>query len=143
MKISLWVKLILNIFWRLFKLFLIAEILVNFISETRTSICNNQKTKSSMRVSSNLNLATQVIIRVSVLLLRLLHSKNISPILLQDYGSFFDGESDFIRQVRFTEDQPSLSKMKESRWLWGNMNMTRIYCPKIKITKIKQSNDTE
>ena len=70
-----------------------------------------------MRVSSNLNLATQVIIRVSVLLLRLLHSKNISPILLQDYGSFFDGESDFIRQVLFTEDQPSLSKMKESRWL--------------------------
>ena len=45
-----------------------------------------------MRVSSNFNLATQVIIRVSVLLLRLLHSKNISPILLQDYGSFFDGE---------------------------------------------------
>ena len=72
---------------------------MNFISETRTSICNNQKTKSSMRVSSNLNLATQVIIRVSELLLRLLHSKNISPILLQDYGSFFDGESDFIRQL--------------------------------------------
>ena len=90
---------------------------MTFISETRTSICNNQKTKSSMRVSSNFNLATQVIIRVSVLLLRLLHSKNISPILLQDYGSFFDGESDFIRQVRFTEDQPSLSKMEESRWL--------------------------
>ena len=76
-------------------------------SETRIKIYGNQKTKSSMTLPPNPDCATQVIVRGHYQCYYWIHclQEIISPILCQDYGWFFDCESDFIRPVWFKGDQ--------------------------------------
>ena len=64
--------------------------------ETRVNIYGNQKTKSSMTLPPDHDCATQVIVRGHYQCYYWIHcfQEIISPILFQDYGWFFDCESD-------------------------------------------------
>ena len=75
--------------------------------ETRININGNQKIKSSTALPPYPDCATQVIVRAHYQCYYWVHcvQEIISPIPFQDYGWFFDGQSDVIRPVWFEGDQ--------------------------------------
>ena len=109
--------------------------------ETRINIYGNQKTKCSMTLPPDPDCATQVIVRAHYQCNPWVHclQEIMSPIPCQDYGWFFDWESDFITPVWFKCDQfPSLLATKSGSrkrkqvkmWLRG-IHERRVQCQKI------------
>ena len=87
--------------------------------EVSISIYVNQKIESSLTLPPYLNCATQFIAWAHCQCYYWVHylKEIISPILFQDYGWFFDCESDFIRPACFRGDQfpPLLATKSESQ----------------------------
>ena len=75
--------------------------------EASINIYDSQKTKSSMALPPYPGCVTRTIVRAHYQCYYLVHclQQIVSPILSQDYGWFFDCESDFIRLVWFKGDQ--------------------------------------
>ena len=87
--------------------------------ETRINIYDNQRTKSSMTLPPDPNSATQVIFRAHNHCYYWVHClrETILSAPFQDYGWFFDCQSDFIRSVWFKGEQlpPLLATKSGSR----------------------------
>ena len=116
---------------------------------SRIDIYGNQRTRSSMTLPPDLDCASQVDVWAQYQCCYLVHclQEIISPIPFQDYGWFFDCESDFIGPVWFKGDQfpSSLATKSGSRkrekvnGYKGDMKGEKKSCQKILNTKIMQS----